>query len=99
MSEGRQEEDQRPVRHQRARRQKKRRRHGEQHRGEKWYAALFADAKLDAAVTLPWELAGRHHVYHQYVIRIGPAPRGGLGIPASPPAVRGPRARGGVLSC
>ncbi len=33
------------------------------------YAELFADAKLGERVVLPRELAGRRHVFNQYVIR------------------------------
>ncbi len=34
------------------------------------YRMLFAMKKLEAFVTLPTELEGNHHIYHQYVIRV-----------------------------
>ena len=34
------------------------------------YRMLFGMKKLEAFVTLPTELAGNHHIYHQYVVRV-----------------------------
>ena len=39
------------------------------HRNAKLYEQLFADAKLGDRVVPPKELAGRHHVFNQYVVR------------------------------
>ena len=34
------------------------------------YRALFAEAGLDAAVTLPYERPGVHHIYNQFVVEV-----------------------------